>query len=427
VRRFYLKVYLAFLGIVLAFFALSAALVWGSPGGPRGEELLHVGARVIELALPGADAEKTQLEAVLEGLAGALGGGAALYDSDGGRLAGSGGRLVAPRPDRQESHWIRSGRGRFSPALRLSDGRWLVLRLPRPERGGGRFLLHLAILTGAIALGALPLARGITRPIEQLTARVRELGEGQLATRVEVSGSDEIARLGHSFNQAAERIEMLVNTQRTLLASASHELRSPLARLRVAAELLGRPEGLPQARAEELRGLMARDIGVLDAGVEELLVVSRLDMLDVAAEGTVDLLALAAEEAAVVGAEVTGELVTLRGDARSLRHLLRNLLENARHHAGAAGVEVEVAPLPGEAGAARLRVSDRGPGIAAEDRERIFEPFRRGSRAADPGTGVGLGLAIVRQIARHHRGTARVLARDGGGSIFEVVLRSASQ
>jgi signal transduction histidine kinase len=110
--------------------------------------------------------------------------------------------------------------------------------------------------------------------------------------------------------------------------------------------------------------------------------------------------------------------VQVAGDARLLRHLLRNLIENARRHGGG-GIEVAVAR--GEGGRALVRVDDDGPGVPEPERERIFEPFYRptGSRET---TGVGLGLALVRRIARHHGGEVRCLARPGGGTRFEVSL-----
>jgi signal transduction histidine kinase len=101
-----------------------------------------------------------------------------------------------------------------------------------------------------------------------------------------------------------------------------------------------------------------------------------------------------------------------------LRRLVRNLLENARRHAGASAVEASVQAAAG--GGARLRVADRGPGVAEPDRERIFEPFYRPAGMGEGGA--GLGLALVRQIARHHGGDARYRPREGGGSCFEVDL-----
>ncbi|MBM4337833.1 MAG: sensor histidine kinase, partial [Deltaproteobacteria bacterium] len=118
---------------------------------------------------------------------------------------------------------------------------------------------------------------------------------------------------------------------------------------------------------------------------------------------------------------VAGEAVTLVGDRALLRRLMRNLLENAHRHAGGAEVEIEVAKLgPGRA---RIRVSDRGPGVPESERERIFEPFHRRAGAAERRDGgFGLGLALVRQIARHHGGEARCRPREGGGTVFEADL-----
>jgi signal transduction histidine kinase len=107
-----------------------------------------------------------------------------------------------------------------------------------------------------------------------------------------------------------------------------------------------------------------------------------------------------------------------------LRVLLRNLLENARRHGGGA-VEVEVSPLPDRPGGAVVRVSDRGPGVPEGERERIFEPFYRPpGHAEGHDGGVGLGLYLARRIAERHGGGIRCLPRDGGGTVFEVVLHA---
>jgi signal transduction histidine kinase len=133
----------------------------------------------------------------------------------------------------------------------------------------------------------------------------------------------------------------------------------------------------------------------------------------------VDVLALVAEEAARTGADVEGAPIVVRGDARLLRRLTRNLLENARRHAAGSAVEARVEP---SASGARLSVADHGQGVAESERERIFEPFYRPPGSAESGEGYGLGLALVRQIARAHGGDARCLAREGGGTVFEVTL-----
>ena len=201
-----------------------------------------------------------------------------------------------------------------------------------------------------------------------------------------------------------------------LFRSASHELRSPLARIRVAVEMMGgdRPE---------LRAKVAGDIAELDELIGELLLASRLEAVEpIAPQEELDLLGLVAEEAAAAEAEVEGQPVAVRGDPRLLRRLVRNLVENARRYGAGSRVEAWVGAVEGRA---RLRICDRGPGVPAEERERIFEPFHR-LPAAAAREGAGLGLSLVRQIARRHGGEARCLPREGGGSCFEVDLPLAT-
>jgi signal transduction histidine kinase len=175
----------------------------------------------------------------------------------------------------------------------------------------------------------------------------------------------------------------------------------------------------PDARAE-LRAELERDIAELDALVDEILLASRLDAGPALGKREpVDLLALAAEECARVDAELDGEPVTVRGDPRLLRRLIRNLLENARRYGAGSVIEVGVRRVGDRA---ELSVCDRGPGVPEAERERIFEPFYRPAGAREREGGVGLGLALVRQIAQRHGGEAKCLPREGGGSCFTVLL-----
>jgi len=411
-KRLYLRIYLGFVGMLLALVAVASLFFWHGPGPRRDRGLLRATAALFAAALPPASAPASEARAPLARLAAAVDADLALFDARGAPLAAAGAPLPAPDPRRGEASWLHDRDGPAA-SLRLPDGRFLVARFRRREPHPLAWLGALGLAAAALAAAAWPVARGITRRLERLERRVEALGAGDLGARVEVEGRDEVARLASRFNRAAARIEALVAAQRTLLASASHELRSPLARLRVAAELVaGRGE-------PELGAGMARDVARLDESVEELLVASRLGLLEATgAHEEVDLLALAAEEAARAGGEARGERATVRGDARSLRHLLRNLVENARRHAPGAPVEIEVARS--SAGGAVVRVLDRGPGLAPPERERVFEPFARGSRAS--AEGAGLGLAIVRLVARHHGGDVAWRPRDGGGSCFEVRL-----
>jgi signal transduction histidine kinase len=155
----------------------------------------------------------------------------------------------------------------------------------------------------------------------------------------------------------------------------------------------------------------------LDALIGEMLLSSRLDAATPLQRQEIDLPALVAEEAAHFDRDVAGVPVTVDGDPALIRRLVRNLLDNARVHAGGA-TEVRVEIGDGEA---RIVVEDAGAGVPEGDRERIFEPFYRSDSAAR-GSGSGLGLAIVRQIASAHRGRVEYAPRSGGGSRFTVTL-----
>jgi signal transduction histidine kinase len=183
-------------------------------------------------------------------------------------------------------------------------------------------------------------------------------------------------------------------------------------------------ELLPMQERPDLRERLQQDITDLDELIAELLLASRLNTLDQLGQTEeVDVLALLAEEAARTEAEVSGEPVCIQGDRRMLRRLMRNLLENARRYANGMPIEASVTALPPHG--AQLCVADRGPGIAEAERERIFEPFYRSvHRRERQDSGVGLGLALVRNIAHHHGGEVQCLPREGSGTCFVVTLYS---
>lgn len=408
-RRLYLQIYLSFLGILLLFGLLVALAWWLVPGDARDARALDGIALLLGDALT---AEPDQARDKLARLAAAFDADLNLRAADGALLAVAGALLPVPAPEPGGSRWMHGRGSGPTIAFKLPDGRWLVARMHHRHRPFG-LLAALALMLVAIAVGSYPLVRRITGRLERLQARVEALGAGDLAARVNIEGRDEVATLARSFNHAAERIERLVGAQKDLLAHVSHELRTPLTRIRMALELL------PGDARPELRARLAHDIGELDALIGELLLASRLDAGPPLRPEAVDLLALAAEEAAACGVEVSGRPVVVQGDARLLRRLIRNLLDNARRHAPGGAVEVVVEPL--SQGGARLTVADHGPGIPEPERDRIFEPFYR-----VPGTahseGAGLGLALVRQIARHHGGDVRCSPHAGGGTVFEVII-----
>ncbi|KAF1066641.1 ATP-binding protein [Variovorax sp.] len=313
----------------------------------------------------------------------------------------------------------------------LSDGKEITLRVAPRERATGTsgfapwrtpFGLGwmIALVGVAVALGVYPIVRRLTKRLETLQRGVQRWGEGDLSVRVTEEGQDEVADLSKRFNASAVRIEQLVRSHKSLLANASHELRSPLTRIRMSLELMG-DQPSPAARAE-----ISRNIAELDQLIDEILLASRLDVseADMGTIEAVDLTGLAAEECARVDAELDlvagtdNAALTVPGVSRLLRRVIRNLLENARRY-GAGEISVELGSTDGQA---TVRVNDRGPGVPAALRERIFEPFYRLPGASERNGGVGLGLALVKSITERHGGTVRCEDRPGGGASFVIRL-----
>jgi signal transduction histidine kinase len=396
---------------------LFGGLMWRfAPHPSPGQEGLELIGEIIAPVLPPADADDATQQRTLDRIHVRLKVDLALFDGNRRLVAAAGSRQ--PTPGRRETGgWI-LGRGGPAWAIRLPDDRWLVARAPgrrwHPILGLVAFLGGIAV---AVAICAYPLVRRLTRRLERLQAGVEKLGAGDLGARVQVEGKDEVAMLAASFNRAAVRIEDLVGSHKLLLANASHELRTPLSRIRMGVELLKE-----QADAPGLHGRKAdleRDIAELDALIDEILLSSRLDAvkgLDRREE--IDLLALAAEEGArYERCSVGGEPVTVLGDRALLRRMMRNLIENAERH-GAPPVDIDVRA---ERGQASVTISDRGPGVAPADRERVFTPFFR-VPGSDRSSGAGLGLTLVRQIARQHGGEAQWVGTAERPSTIRVVL-----
>jgi len=281
-----------------------------------------------------------------------------------------------------------------------------------------RGLAMLLMVAAVVGLAAYPVVRRITRRLEALRLSVEAWGGGDLASRAETAGGDEIAAVAASFNAAADKADALLTAHKTLLAHASHELRSPLTRLGLAVEMFA--GGGDPALAASVR----REIAELDGLVEEILLASRLDHAPGLAETEwVDVLALAAEEAARAGAkllDVTPGAAPFEvlGSPRLLRRLIRNLIDNAAKH-GARPIEIALAH---KAMAITLTVRDHGPGIPAALRDAVFEPFFRPDGWTEEAGSWGLGLSLVRQIAESHGGTALCEAAADGGAAFVIRL-----
>jgi signal transduction histidine kinase len=410
--RLYLRFYIALVAS-LFLFVLATATLWHFTGGSSEQAGITLG-RLVQNVLPPADAPAADQQEALRRLAAGLNGDVTLFGLD-GRPAAAIGRPLPP-PDGRRHHTVGMTGWDHGPIsyVHLTDGRWLAAGVPIVY-GHTRLLFHIILTLLAVLIGvaAFPIVRQISRRLERLQRGVESLGAGDLTARVAVEGRDEVARLAASFNRAAGQIEQLVQGHKALLANASHELRTPLARIRLAVELM---KG--SADAQRKLGL-EQDIAELDWLVDEILLASRLDAVtEAVATEEVDLLALAAEECARYDdVQLEGAVISVHGDARLLRRLLRNLLENARRH-GAPPTRVRIAR---DAGAAVVTVWDSGQGVPPSEFENVFQPFYRPKDARNR-AGTGLGLALVRQIARHHNGDAHCAVMEDGRSCFVVTL-----
>ena len=452
-HRLYLRIYLAVLASLLLAAVIFAWLAYRHTEQPRFGPGLETFAEIAANALPPASAAPKVQQEAMTLLQVRVHANLGLFTSDGQLIASVGSALPtlpAWNPQTAVSAWYPAHPPVF--ALKLPDGRWLLGQHVRAPFGPSARLSHerrehesgfrgpppparglltiLLVAAFSIALGAYPVVRRLTRRLEHLQQSVDTWGNGQLSTRFAVEGKDEVASLAESFNQAAARIESLMQAQKNLLANASHELRSPLARIRMALELAA--SGVKSAPGQhDMQEELRRNIHELDQLIDEILLTSRLDasQVSIASREPIDCIGLLAEECARVGAQLDVDNlpdheVLLLGEPKLVRRMLRNLLENARRY-GALTTDGEsdiVAQMRQCDGMLEIDICDRGPGVPEAEREQIFAPFYRLAGARESEGGVGLGLALVRQIAERHHGQVQCLARAGGGSCFRLRL-----
>jgi len=318
-------------------------------------------------------------------------------------------------------------------------GTTLMLAAPRTDLDNDKVFAHRAMLiVFAVAVfwsAAITtwVVRRLTREQQAISAVMLRVADGDLTARVGLRSRDrEIGRLAESVDHMVERLALLVESQRQFIAHASHELRSPLTalygQLSLALRRPREPEEYRHAIAEalsasrQLKDLAEDLLGLARLGVDNPRPpLTRVPLADVVAaairtvQGEV--------EQRDVALRVEDDGTSVLGTERDLERLLRNLVENAVRHSPRGG-EVTVT-VTGQPGGAVVTVTDDGPGVAADDRGRIFEPFFRGARdrAAEEG-GAGLGLAIAREIARQHGGDIRLDDAAGRGARFLVTLQA---
>jgi two-component system, OmpR family, sensor kinase len=306
---------------------------------------------------------------------------------------------------------------------------------PGPDGPRGRFqpltpFIPLAAALAASLLFAALLAWYFARPIRSLRQAFEAASHGDLAPRFAQAANgrgDELTDLGRDFDRMTARLRNLMDGQRRLLHDVSHELRSPLARLQAAIGLAHQNPARMAASFERIERESVR----MDKLVDELLTLSRLEAgalagareeIDVA-ELLHGIVADAQFEAAAQGRAVTARGtadVVLLGQPDLLARAIENVVRNAIKHSPQG--ETIVVESVADAGTLRVRVLDRGPGVAQQDLKTIFEPFFRSSGTEKDVEGHGLGLAIARQVVQQHGGTIGAANRDGGGLRVEIAL-----
>jgi signal transduction histidine kinase len=440
-RRLYTRIYVHFVGVLIVVALVSSAIFavgWrGAFARNFTERLARLGSSLV--AREAGDPKRR--DRMIRHLADELDLDVTYRDAGGRALVVIGHELPAITPaaddELRRGPTVR-GRGRAffvaAPVRDPSTGDVIGALQATPARRfrpGILLVLWPGITMAAVllAIGILvaPLARRLSRPVERLTEASRRLGQGELDYRVRLDEdrrrrrrphprrADELTELTRAWNEMAERIARMVRGQRELLANVSHELRSPLARMKMALELLPETEA-NRARVADLQ----QDLGELERLIDDVLTTSRLDATGLPAH--VERVALAPLFAALVDRAASDpltasapvrveavEVEALDGDPALLRRALFNLIENAAKYGRP---PITLAARRTADGRVALSVTDEGEGIPEADRARAFEPFARGDAARTPTPrpgargGFGLGLTLARRVAEVHGGSA---------------------
>ena len=333
----------------------------------------------------------------------------------GPRIIAFGGRRRG-RPLRMDSGPEPLLYGRFQIGVRGSDGRWIIVQ-PRSGVGFDPWQQRLLLGSALAALAVSPLAwafsRRLAAPITALAQGAERLGRDPRAPPLDMGGSAEVAAAVAAFNEMQVRLRRYVDDRTTMIGAIAHDLRTPLTRLRF------RIESIP----EPLRSKLAADVDQMEAMVASTLSFVRdaatprdRRKLEVAS-----LVETVMDEAALTGADAAVERadrVVVDGDPLALQRLVANLVDNALKYGASAHARVFT-----DGDMAVIEVDDNGPGMPETEIERVFEPFRRleTSRSRETG-GIGLGLAVVRAVARSHGGDVVLRNRPHGGLSARVTL-----
>jgi signal transduction histidine kinase len=289
---------------------------------------------------------------------------------------------------------------------------------PQDEDVPLRVAATLVILVGAVLAASLVAVRWVTRPLSTLATAAEKLGEDINRAPLAVTGPTEVRRAARAFNNMQSRLARFINDRTRILAAMSHDLKTPLTRLRLRTEMIEDPELAAKfgKDVDEMESMITQTLDFMRdaAAAEPAQPVNVMGLLESLQQDYHD---------AGQGFEIRGGLSQpVSGRPRALRRCLSNLLDNAIRYGRRASIEVEE-----RAREIAIRVLDEGPGIPEAELERAFEPFVRGesSRSRETG-GTGLGLGIARNIARAHGGDVTLGNRPGGGLEATLTLPRAS-
>ena len=296
------------------------------------------------------------------------------------------------------------------------DDYWIALPMDRFARSRSLQWLGWGVLAALISLlAAAAFVSRLTRPLRKLTQAARLIGAGEHPPPLPEDGPEELATVAQAFNQMDADLSRLDQDRALILAGVSHDLRTPLTRLRMGIEM--------SVEDEESRHAMSADVEEMDRTIGQFLDFARSDGGET--KQTVQLDQLLADlftqyqRRQMPVAATIGGVPSIQGQPQALRRLAANLIDNALRYGE--GQPVDLA-LTVTHGAIQLTVADRGPGIPPEEVERLKRPFTRLESARSNTGGAGLGLAIAERIVRHHGGTLELLSREGGGLLARVTI-----
>lgn len=332
----------------------------------------------------------------------------------GGPPEGPGGPLRGPRPDGQRDEPFIVGD--FKLAIHQDNGRWTVIE-PKPAIRFDSWQQRILLILGLSVLCVSPLAwlfaRRLSGPISAFAGAAERLGRDPRAAPLDLKGSAEVIAAANAFNMMQERLRRYVEDRTAMIGAVAHDLRTPLTRLRF------RIEAVP----DDVRAKLASDIDQMEAMIAATMAFVR-DTTRPAERTRLELASLLEsiiDEAAETGGQASvelGEKIIIDGDPVALRRLLTNLVENGLKYGGAVQGRVRA-----EGRLAVIEIDDNGPGIVPAELDRVFEPFFRGEPSRNRETGgIGLGLAVVRSVARAHGGDATLHNRPEGGLRARVEL-----